>query len=466
MTDILNPNVTVTVTVSGAPIESQEFGEVLYLAQPGSLGVGFTESVRRYTTPAEVATDLASTDITASVAAALTAAFAQRKRTGTLAVGQIPTGNLQVVDVFFGAAEATTTSQVYSITVDGEVFTHVALGAGEDTDDVAVALTALIQASSIPIDAFDYTAGGTELTSDNGTDPIEITAINGAATSTVTITTTATAPVGPPLDTLLAADDAWYMIATEVKSRGFQLEVAAWCETNKKPYMIQSADPQLLVGPDVLNQPVSEAIKILDYDYSSANYHPLDTEEFAYLWAVRKLATSPDTLSVDWAYADLIGLTTPLQSSASKAILDTANAGYFAGFRGSNVAFRGETGSGLTLENRVTIDWLEARIAEDVSAALLNASANDRKLPYSDPGFNNVRGIVQARLETGLSTSHLLVELDPLSGERTSPTATVPRRSAVSAGDESAKNVPVTFNATTANSIQQVSVTGYLSLTI
>ena len=464
MTDILNQNVTVTVSVAGTPVESQEFGEVLYIAIPSTLGGGFTERVRRYTTPAEVATDLAAGDLSSEIATVLNSAFAQRKRTGTLAVGRIDDVTAQQGNVTFGGTNPTV-GEIFTVIVDGISFSYTALGAGTIADVVAAleaGLTPLLPDHSVA-DASPLLT----INNDVGTNPSQILAITDSATTTVAVNiTTPATPPGDEVDAILAEDDAWYMIATEWNTRGFQLAVAAWAETNKKPYMIQTADPQALVGPDATNQPITEAIKILDYDYSSANYYSVDAERFAYLWAVRKLATSPDTISVDWAYADLIGLTAPLQSLSQRTILDTANAGYFGGFFGNNVAFRGETGSGLTLENRVTIDWLEARIAEDVSAALLNASANDRKLPYSDPGFNNVRGIVQARLETGLSTSHLLVELDPLSGERTSPTATVPRRSAVSAGDESAKNVPVTFNATTANSIQQVSVTGYLSLTV
>ena len=97
----LDNDILISVFTDNPPVPAAGFGVPRYLAAPGTLGGGFTERVRFYENTAAVATDLASGDITASVSAALVAAFSQEPKVVKYAVGRVEAGiaNIQTVRV-------------------------------------------------------------------------------------------------------------------------------------------------------------------------------------------------------------------------------------------------------------------------------------------------------------------------------------------------------------------------------
>jgi hypothetical protein len=471
MTDILNREITVTVLIAAAPVEQQGFDEVLYLASPGTLGGGFTERLRRYTTAAEVATDLAAGDITQTVSDALSTGFGQAPRTASLAVGRVDAsagGQGQETDLAFGGG-STAIGERFVIDVDGVSFVYTATSV-----ITAAAAAAAIQAGMVADARFDdYTiteAAGTITIVLNGTKPqtgipLDVNGVtdSAAVTITPTITTAASDDVSGDLDTILAADDGWYGIVSEYKGTGWALEVATFAEANAKLFMAQTAS-QLDLDGDALA--LGAQLNALSRDYTANCYHHDSAEEFAYAWAVRKLGVDPDTASTDWAWATLSGITPSPLTITQADNLEAVNSNYYNQARGRPAAWRGTVASGLTLDNRVSIDWLTDRLQEVNTQLLLDASAREEKIPYTDDGFSQVRAVNLQQMETAVAAGHVARQADETTGAVTSPVVTVPRRVNVSPSDEAARRVPVTINALVAGSVQRVATTVYLSTSV
>jgi hypothetical protein len=96
--------------------------------------------------------------------------------------------------------------------------------------------------------------------------------------------------------------------------------------------------------------------------------------------------------------------------------------------------------------------YLEARLQEDIFAALVNNS----KLPMSDAGIQAIRGIVLARLEEGITIGALLADPEP--------TCTVPRAADISSADRANRLLSdVTFRAQLAQAVNFVAIEGELN---
>jgi hypothetical protein len=204
MADVLDTNVTVSVTVGAAPVTGTNFSVPLYLADPGSLGAGFTERVRFYTLASEVSADLTSGDITQAVSDALTAGFAQSPRTSTLAVGRIAGGVAQVSTVVIGG---TSPSETDNFTVDitddagtWSLMDWTATG-GESLQDVVDALIATV-ATLFP-DGTRYTV------EDIGSLTIQITSnVPGVSFVSASTDTSATTTMADATPTAASGDGA------------------------------------------------------------------------------------------------------------------------------------------------------------------------------------------------------------------------------------------------------------------
>jgi hypothetical protein len=460
MTDVLDREITVTVLISAAPVEQQGFDQVLYLAQPGT--VMLLDDVTRFTTSQEVAAARAAGDITQRTADALTTAMAQKPRTGTLALAKTPATNTNKWDIVLGGTTASA-SDTFTVITDGYTATFTATG-GETPSQIADALASLVDALPGQFTA-SAEVSTLSVSSDFDGIPIEVLASKSSAGITLTGPTLNTAADDPAasLDAILAGDDAWYGLATEVKSRAYQKDVATWAEANKRLYLPQTSTPSELA---------SDPLSILEWsasnslDYTAVCYHHDDTEDFAYAWAVRKLGSNLDAKSVDWAWATLSGVTASTLTTTQADHLESFNGNYYQRVRGRSAAWRGTVATGLTLENRLSIDWLEDRLQEANANLLLDASAREEKIPYTDDGFSHVRAVNLEQMERSVTAGHVTRQRDGVTGAVTSPVVSVPRRSNVSSADETAARVPVTIDAVVSSSAQRVAVTVYLSTSV
>lgn len=458
---IFDQLITLGITLSQSASELQQFG-VLYLPAPGSCS--FTETVKRYSSPTEVTADLADSKISATTAAALSAAFGLDRRPAQIAVGKIPAGAAQ--EILINTNGTVVPGEVWSVTVDDVTASYTTV-----TDDTYQLVSTELAALLVPLlgpagagthTVTDDTHGTFTITSDVGTNPSQVTVATDSASGTMGIDESSTDATTPSsaLDTLLAADGDWYALATELKGAGWQDAVDGWCETNKRYFWAQTSDARLLTN-DAAG--IAAIVKAATQDYTSVIHHDDDAEECALLGLCRWLSFSPDLGATSPTKMQLKGITINEDLTTSLAAnLDDDYVGYYHKLKGTPCLSAIRTGSGMLAKTRLLIDWLDARIGEAVARLFLNAAAKGRPIPYTDAGFAQVALVVQKVLDDGVALGWLRVVLDPNTNQQISPVVTVPRRSAVSTADATALRVPVTFVAHDAAEVLAAGITGHL----
>jgi hypothetical protein len=120
---------------------------------------------------------------------------------------------------------------------------------------------------------------------------------------------------------------------------------------------------------------------------------------------------------------------------------------------GVNFTREGHVPDGDYLDTIRGVDWLEARLAEDVLSALTRL----KKIPFTDDGIQLIVGIVRARLADG-------VRVGLLSGDP-APVVTFPRAKDVDPAAKARRLLPdLNFEATLAGAIHRVKIVGKVSL--
>ena len=129
------------------------------------------------------------------------------------------------------------------------------------------------------------------------------------------------------------------------------------------------------------------------------------------------------------------------------------NAMTFEAIGGRDILREGQVAEGEFIDVIVFVDWLQARMTEDIYTDL----ANLPKVPYTDAGIGIVEGRVKGRLQIGVDAGGLSPDVPFV--------VSVPDVVDVSAADKGNRILKgVTFSATLAGAIHAVEVQGTVSL--
>ena len=165
-------------------------------------------------------------------------------------------------------------------------------------------------------------------------------------------------------------------------------------------------------------------------------------------WIGRVLPNDPGTAT--WNLKTLAGITVDNLSAAQISVLDAKKANYYVTIGGVNVTQNGNMAGGEWIDIVQAIDWLEARIQEDVYSALINVE----KLPFTDAGIQVVEGKVRGVLEAARKANIVA-----------SYTVTVPKAADVPQADRAARILTgVEFEAILAGAVHKVKIDGFVSV--
>jgi hypothetical protein len=116
----------------------------------------------------------------------------------------------------------------------------------------------------------------------------------------------------------------------------------------------------------------------------------------------------------------------------------------------------GKDTSGTYLDVQRSIDWLQARIEENIMFVLLN---NSGKIPYDDTGIAIITNTLQGVLKQAVSAG-VIAKDEAGNGIFT---VTAPKRADIPANDRANRYLPdVNFDATIAGAIHTVAINGVL----
>jgi len=352
----------------------------------------------------------------------------------------------------------TYTAGNYKVKVNGNQIDE-AFDTDKDTTlgNVATAIQALTEVSTAV-----YSAGAHTITITPATGytlevtDIDLTGITGTMTAELT-TGTDTEDWDDALGEILNESGDWYGVVACTRTQADVQDVATWVEANEKIFGTASSDTNII-----------DQAKGVDTT-SIAAY--LDDNNLARSWAEYS-AVADGSATDPWPEAGTFGLFvtqtpgsyTVMFKTKSGVTVDTLtdtqiknatdkNANVFHEVGGVDMVQAGTVGEGEYIDVIVFVDWLKARITEDVFANLINLP----KVPYTDNGIAVIGDAVQARLQIGVDNGGLAD--DP------APVVSVPKAADVPAGDKAARTLNnVTFTGTLAGAIHATNITGTVTL--
>ncbi len=436
MTAPLSDVVSIAITATTVNPTQAGFNTPMIISHTAT----WSERVRSYSTIAGVGSDFATTTPEYKAAAKI---FAQNPSLNLVKIGRAalpPTQRWAVTPVALD-------SHKYSMSFNGTTVNFTSDTSGTVTEIIAGLKTA-IDLLSLAITVSDQTtymrivanvAGawfrvGTIVDGSPQQDPnlglVEDHADPGIATD---------------LAAILVADSAWYSLITTFNSKAYVDAAAAWCETNKRLYVVQTQDSPcinttLSGTDDVMESTRGNSLTHTAVIYSEAN------DDFADAgWCGAKLVGTPGTNT--WKFANISGVTAGNYTTTQRSNIKAKNGNFYEEIAGVAITQNGTVAGGGFIDFTIYIDYLQARLAERIFG-LLAASA---KIAYTDAGIALIAAEVRAQLQTDEARGALAPGW----------TVTVPLAANVSSADRASRTLNgVSFAAQYAGAIHLVNIAG------
>lgn len=440
----LDKHVDVQITKETATVSRTGFGTPAVLTYHTNFGDAF----RLYGGLDEMATDgFATTDMAYKLAAAI---FAQSPRPNNVVVGRRGTPVIRDVKI---TPRAAVNEFAYSLTIDGETFTYTS-DATATIPEITLGLVALINAGTANVLATDNT---TDLDIEKAATP------GGVATAGVPFLieydpqifelkdNTPTALIATDLLLLENATTDWYGLCTDLYDETNIGVVASTLESFPTPkiYAAESQDYDII---ETGSADIASVIKAASYDRTFLTYSPDVDPSKAAAWLGGELPLTPGAST--WKFSTLNSATTDALSTGQVNFADGKNCNTYTEVGGNGMMAEGVMASGEFIDVTIFIDWLTARIKEDVFAAMLAVSQTS-KVPFTDAGIQSILGVVEGVLRVGVANNGINGDEDLI--------VTGPRASEVTAADKNSRTLRgVEFIATLAGAIHKSIIRGKL----
>lgn len=229
-------------------------------------------------------------------------------------------------------------------------------------------------------------------------------------------------------------------------------EVAAWTETQTKIFFETSNDPDIITSTTT---DIASELQALGYFRTVINYHPnvnSNNQYFSEGWMGEALPYDPG--SEIWALKTISALSVYNLTGAQRTYALNKNANIYTETAGVNITENGKvvgTLAGEYIDIIRDLDWLKARIAENIFLELINS----RKIPYTDQGISIIEGRLKEVLDQAVVKGMIAKDY----------TVSVPRVANISSATKLQRLLPdVKFFATATGAIQKVNITGVVSI--
>ena len=258
------------------------------------------------------------------------------------------------------------------------------------------------------------------------------------------------------LNAIQAENDSWYAFsvipmgsdAASVLTE--QLNVAAWTETQKKLYVLETFDANVLSSASTTD--AASTIAGHKYTRTAILYRTAGNLGHANLAWVGKMLGGYDVGEATWAYKQLGGIVPDAIPVGQKIVAHGKKANTYCTVSGVDVTETGIVSSGEYIDVMVDVDWLIANL----QATVFGAMANQAKVPYDDGGITAVGSLVKSVLSQGASMG--ILQGDTI-------VVTLPKYADISTADKQARNLPaVKFTALLQGAIQTVQISGTVSV--
>lgn len=386
---------------------------------------------------------------------AATLIFSQNPKVSQIAVGNL-TANKVITD-----NAGTYTAGAIGATVNGHVIS-TAYNTNKDTTltDFAAAIQALTEIQTATYVALSHTITIVPATGYQ----VEIELNTGSVTGTMTMALSSVAT--EDWDTALTAiknyNNDWYGIVAVTHAEADVLDVAAWAEANDKLFATSSQDSEIVdtsLAGDTGS--IAKQLNALGYVRTALVYHDDADADFPEAGLLgRILPLDPGSYTAMFktlAGVSAVTLTTTQENNAREKFCNI-----YHEIGGRTILRDGWVVGEEFIDVIVFIDWLDARLTEDVYQLL----TSQLKVPFTDAGIAAIDAVVKKRLQIGQNRGGISpTAFDADNNQIGGFVTVVPKLENVPAIDRAARELnDVTFTAWLAGAIHAVSINGVVTV--
>ena len=259
----------------------------------------------------------------------------------------------------------------------------------------------------------------------------------------------ADASVAASIAAVREINDDWYGLLYESHAKADILAAAAAIEPLTKIYLVSSSDADILT---TAIDDVASELQDSAYDRTAIMYSAVADTQYAEAgWMGRQFPQDPG--STTWKNKTLSGITVDTLPPTEKTNASGKNCNTYTEVGGVNITEEGVMASGEFIDVMRGVDWITARIREDVYYVLIN----EEKVPYTDDGVASILNPIDAVLRQ--ATNNQILAEDP------AYVVTAPLVADVSVTDRANRYLPdVTFEGTLAGAIHKVQIRGVVTV--
>jgi hypothetical protein len=386
--------IQITITRETTAVATASFNIPLVLAQ----FTNFAERTRTYTDIDEVAEDFDSADNVYKMAQRL---FGQ-----DLGVPPSIVVGRRQVDGVDGSIISPTSGVTYSVTINGTEYSYTA-GGGTTATIITTALkTAYELAPKVGITFTDNLDGTFDVQVDDAGDEWSI-----VSSSTVSLTDIVPSESWTEaLDAVIAENNDWYALVSEVHTKTEQLELTAAIQAQHKIYVTSTTDVNSI---STATTDLGYLNKNSGVTRTSTIYLPTASTEFPEAaWVGALLPQVVGAASWNFKRAALVSASN--LSSTARTNLRNKNVNMFTTVAGVNIFQDGVMADGRPMSEIIISDWIHARMQEQIYFRLINLL----KIPFTRAGFavieGEMRSVLQQAQSNGAIDTFSVISPDPL----------------------------------------------------
>jgi hypothetical protein len=211
------------------------------------------------------------------------------------------------------------------------------------------------------------------------------------------------ATINTSLDTLLAAFNGFYAVATDSRLQAELELLAAWALANDRLAIIQSSDAAIIAGT-ALN--LFEVLNDANSNRTAGIWADDDAEYQDCGWAAMGLSPDMDTQSSVWYDRILSGFTTADVTVAERTAVTGENGNLLLDFYGVGKTSPGTLFGGGWIDDLVLNDWFKARAEEAIAQLKLDQVAQNSKIPYTNRGLAMIEDRIRGVYSKGVAAGH------------------------------------------------------------
>lgn len=198
------------------------------------------------------------------------------------------------------------------------------------------------------------------------------------------------------LQACVAYNGDWYALAIDSKVSGDIKEAAAFIQAERRIFGASTGDTD--VTDPAIAMDIGSFLKDGGYDRTFLVYHPNATTDHPEVaWIGSQLPEVPG--SNNWAFKSGAGVQVSRLSTSQINTLTDKNVNYYTRLGGVNMFRSGCTSKGEWIDTIVLVDWLQARIQEQVFYRF----ATKKKIPYTAAGAMIIEAEIRSVLSQGVA---------------------------------------------------------------